>query len=40
VADPGETTDLKAREPERFAAMLDLWRERRRKLGLILPGAL
>jgi arylsulfatase len=37
VADPGETTNLAAREPERYAAMLALWRERRAALGILLP---
>jgi arylsulfatase len=39
-ADPGETTDLAAAEPERFREMLRLWREQRRKLGIILPSDL
>jgi arylsulfatase len=37
VADPGETTNLAARDPERYAAMLTLWRERRAALGILLP---
>ncbi len=36
VADPGETTNLAAAEPERFAEMLRLWRERRTALGILL----
>jgi arylsulfatase A-like enzyme len=39
-ADPGETTDLARAEPGRFREMLRLWREQRRKLGIILPGDL
>jgi hypothetical protein len=39
-ADPGETTDLAAAQPERFREMLRLWREQRRKLGIILPSDL
>ena len=37
VADPGETTDLSQSEPEQYEAMLELWREERRRLGIILP---
>jgi len=36
IADPGETTNLAEREPERFAEMLRLWRERRAALGILL----
>jgi arylsulfatase len=39
-ADPGETTNLAAAEPDRFAAMIRLWREQRVRLGIILPGDL
>ena len=39
-ADPGETTDLATVEAERFRMMLRLWREQRRKLGIILPSDL
>jgi arylsulfatase A-like enzyme len=35
--DPGETTDLAGREPDRYAAMLQLWREERQRLGILLP---
>jgi arylsulfatase len=35
--DPGETRDLSAAEPERRAAMLDLWRAERRRFGIVLP---
>lgn len=36
-ADPGETNNLAAAEPEKYQEMLDLWREERRKLGIVLP---
>jgi arylsulfatase len=39
-ADPGETTNLAAAEPERFREMLRLWRAQRRRLGIILPSDL
>jgi arylsulfatase len=39
-ADPGETRDLAAAEPERFREMLRLWREQRRMLGIVLPSDL
>lgn len=39
-ADPGETTNLAAAEPERFRERIRLWREQRRKLGIILPSDL
>jgi arylsulfatase len=39
-ADPGETTDLSAIQPDRRAAMIRLWREHRIRLGIILPGDL
>lgn len=35
--DPGETTDLSLAEPERRAAMIELWRTERRRLGIVLP---
>ncbi|MEM1434360.1 MAG: arylsulfatase [Pseudomonadota bacterium] len=35
--DPGETTDLRDREPERYAALLELWRTRRVTYGIVLP---
>ena len=35
--DPGETTDLRYTHPEKYAAMLTLWREERLRLGIILP---
>jgi arylsulfatase A-like enzyme len=37
VADPGETTNLAAREEETFAEMVALWRSERARLGIILP---
>ncbi len=36
--DPGETTNLRGREPERYAAMLALWDTKRNELGILLPG--
>ena len=36
-ADPGETRDLKAEAPGVYGRMIELWREERRKLGIILP---
>lgn len=38
--DPGETPDLSDAEPEIYRRMLELWRERRRALGIVLPGDL
>ena len=35
--DPGETTDLSARYPDKRAALLELWRRERRALGITLP---
>jgi arylsulfatase len=35
--DPGETTDLREQEPEKFTELLELWRAQRRDLGIILP---
>jgi len=35
--DPGETTNLRDREPERFTAMLELWRTKREELGILIP---
>ena len=35
--DPGEATDLSQSHPEQRAAMIELWRERRREYGIILP---
>ena len=39
-ADLGEARDLKADEPDVPGRMIELWREERRKLGIILPGDL
>ena len=39
-ADPGEARDLKAEDPDVHGRMIELWREERRKLGIILPGDL
>ena len=36
-ADPGEMHNLVAAEPEKYQELLDLWREERRKLGIVLP---
>ncbi len=38
--DPGEARDLKTEEPDVYGRMIELWREERRKLGIILPGDL
>jgi arylsulfatase A-like enzyme len=35
--DPGEITNLADAEPEKFAELIDLWREERLRLGIILP---
>ena len=35
--DPGETTDLSGTEPEKHAAMIEIWRQQRLELGIILP---
>ncbi len=39
-ADPGETTNLAEVEPQRFLMMVELWREKRRELGIVLPSDL
>ena len=36
-ADPGETRDLKTEAPGVHRRMIELWREERRKLGIVLP---
>jgi len=36
-ADPGETDNLADAEPDRFAELIDIWREERKRLGIILP---
>jgi arylsulfatase len=35
--DPGETTDLREQEPERFRELLELWRTERAAAGILLP---
>jgi hypothetical protein len=37
VKDPGETTDLAESFPEKYDEMIDLWREQRKELGILLP---
>lgn len=37
VADPGETNNLAADEPEKFAELIALWRVERLRLGIVLP---
>jgi len=37
ASDPGETTNLAAREPARVRTLLDLWHTQRRELGILLP---
>ena len=37
IDDPGETTNLRDSEPEKFAELIELWREERRRLGIVLP---
>jgi len=36
-SDPGETRDLAATNPEKFQELLDLWRQERRRFGIVLP---
>ena len=36
-ADPGESNNLAEAEPEKYSEFIELWREERRKLGIILP---
>ncbi len=36
-ADPGETTDLSESYPEKRAELLEIWRQRRIELGIVLP---
>lgn len=36
-ADPGETTNLAAARPEVFREMIELWRQERERLGIVLP---
>jgi len=37
VADPGETNNLAEAEPEVFANLLEIWRTKRKEMGIILP---
>lgn len=37
VADPGEMHNLAEAEPEVFADLLEIWRTRRKEMGIILP---
>jgi arylsulfatase len=37
VADPGEATNVAAKDPQRFAEMLQLWRDQRTALGILFP---
>lgn len=37
VADPGEANNLAEQEPEKLEQLIELWREERKKLGIILP---
>ncbi len=36
-SDPGESRDLAAINPEKYQELLDLWREERRRFGIVLP---
>ena len=36
-SDPGETKDLAAVNPVKYQELLGLWREERRRLGIVLP---
>lgn len=40
IADPGETRNLKDGMPDRYQQMIELWREERLKLGILLPSDL
>ena len=37
ATDPGETTDLSESDPERRAALIEIWRRERIELGIVLP---
>lgn len=39
-ADPGESRNLAEIESERYEMLLELWRQKRRELGIIVPGDL
>jgi len=36
-ADPGETRNLAAAKPEKYQELLELWRQERKKMGIVLP---
>jgi len=36
-SDPGETTDLSTRHPEKYDELIELWRQQRIELGIVLP---
>ena len=36
-ADPGETSDLAESHAEKYEELLEIWRDERRKLGIVLP---
>lgn len=40
IADPGETRNLREEMPARYERMIELWREERVKLGILLPSDL
>ena len=40
AADPGETKNLATIFPEKYAEMIQLWRQERRRMGITLPGDL
>ncbi len=35
--DPGETTNLRATKPDKYAELIALWRAERQRLGIVLP---
>ena len=40
VTDPGETRNLAESEPEKYAELIELWRNERRRFGIVVPGDL
>jgi arylsulfatase len=40
VADPGETLDLREKEPALFEELVGIWRHERREFGIVLPSDL
>jgi arylsulfatase len=36
-SDPGETIDLSHQQPEKRAELIELWRQKRKELGIVLP---